>query len=211
MLWTFTYPEPGEVRARPGGAATVETIAGSLRRGAERRCAVAWEWPGEDGMLHALQALWQPGDSAVRPLDWQHRRLPLPTLDPRIGQAPWPLRVAIAVRGWHGQLLEHAEIAAGDDERAYRLEWAPPPGEPRLPITDLPCTLAVPDREHPDRVATLTLAGMTLPWRIDLDRETWAIWRRLSAGALLESLGGAEDACPRHGYACPWPATGRVR
>lgn len=211
MQWSFAYPDHGAVRAHPGDAPTVETIAGSLQRGAEPRCAVAWEWPGEDGMLHAMQAFWQPGAFAVRPLEWQHRRVPLPALDPRLGQAPWPLSVAIAVRGWHGQLLEYAEIAAGDGERSYRLEWASPPGEPRLPITDLPCSLSAPDREHPERAATLTLAGLTLPWRIDLDREVWPVWRRLSGTTLLERLGGPEGACPRHGYACPWPTTGRVR
>jgi hypothetical protein len=119
--------------------------------------------------------------------------------------------VAIAVRGWHGQLLERAEIITSGAEHSYSVQWAPPPGEPRLPITDLPCVLAVPERENPDRALTLTLAGLSLPWRIDLDCETWAIWRRLSGSVLLERLGGPEGACPRHGHTCPWPATGRVR
>ncbi|HWE63106.1 MAG TPA: hypothetical protein VHB98_15440 [Chloroflexota bacterium] len=211
-LWTLAYPEPGEVRARPGeGGPALERISGSLQLGTERRCAVTWDWPGEDGMLHTLQALWQPGELVVRPLEWSRRRRPFPTLDAQVGQAPWPLRVPIAVRGWHGQLLEHAEIVAVDEERSYPLQWGPPRGEPRLPVTDLPCTLTGPEREQPESGPTVTLAGLTLPWRIDLDRECWVLWRRFSATALLERLGGAEGACPRHGYGCPWPATGRVR
>lgn len=210
LLWTLNYPEPGEVRSRLNGAAA-ERIAGTLHLDSTRRCAVTWEWPGEDGMLHSLQAVWQPGEVVVRPLEWAHRRLPPSAPDPGGGQAPWPLCVAIAARGWHGQFLEHADIAADDGAHSYPVRWPPPPGEPRLPLTDLPCALAVPDREHPDRADTLTLAGLTLPWRIDLDRESWAIWRRFAASALLDRLGGPDGVCPRHGHACPWPATGRAR
>jgi hypothetical protein len=207
----LAYPEPGTVRAQYGEAATsVEAIAGTLQVAAERRYTVAWDWPGEDGMFHRVRAIWQPGELIVRPLEWLHQRRPFPTPDPRVAPVPWPLNVAITVRGWHDQLLEYAEIVASDAKRSYPVHWPPPHGRLRPPRTDLPCTLATPGREHPESMAALTLAGLTLPWRIDLDRQSWVIWRRFAGAALLDRLGAPAGTCPRHGHSCPWPASGRM-
>jgi hypothetical protein len=118
--------------------------------------------------------------------------------------------VSIFAHGWHGQLLEFIDIAAVEGDRAYPINWDPPVGNPRLPRTDLPCALV---EEHTAGVAAdsqLTLAGLSLPWIIDVDRSSWAIWRRLSGVALLDAVGGAAGACPRHGMHCSWPATGRT-
>lgn len=208
--WTLAYPEPGEMRARLRVAGPrFDTIAGSFHEGAERRCIVAWDWPGEDGMQHTVRALWQPGEVVVRPLEWSRLRRPFPRPGGRGEVVPWPLRVHIHARGWHRQLLEKAELEAGDDGHIYPVLWPPPPGEPRLPETELPCALTGLDRQ-PDSAPALILAGLPLPWQINLDREAWPVWRRFSAGALLDALGGPGGVCPRHGHSCPWPATGRA-
>lgn len=207
--WSLSYPESGEICARLSGApARMETIVGSFRDGADRRTAARWERPGEDGMLHETRALWQPGEVIVRPLEWAHMRRPLDALG--ADAVPWPLRVRIAVRGWHHQPLERAEIDARDGVVPCPVVWGPPPGELRLPATELPCAIVAPDRRHPDAAPSIVLAGLTLPWHIDLDREAWAIWRRFAAGTLVEALGGLDGHCPRHGRDCPWPATGRT-
>lgn len=214
--WAIRYPDPGEVRLDLRGTGTLmERIAGSYLQGAERRCAVGWDWPGEDGMLHIMWVVWQPGEVIVRPLEWVRQRRPFPLLPGGVADVPWPLRVRITARGWHNQTLERGTIEASDGATAYPVEWAPPPGLPRLPRTDLPCALTTMHqpgmpRGAPDAPA-IALAGLTLPWQIDLDREAWAPWRRLDGSALLASLGGPSGSCPRHGAACPWPATGRTR
>lgn len=208
-IWLIGYPEPGEIRFRPYGGpeAAIEEIAGTLHEGADRRCAVAWEWPGEDGMLHALRLFWQPGETFVRPIEWMRSRRPLPGPPARSDSIPWPLRVRLYASGWHGQTLERAELEAVDGSRDYPIRWDVPPGEPRLPLTELPCSL---DHRGGEVIPALILAGLTLPWRIDLDREAWAVWRRISAGDLLRQLGGPSGMCPRHGRICPWPITGRI-
>ena len=63
-IWLVGYPEPGEAVFQPyGGPETgIETISGALHEGADRHLAVTWEWPGEDGMLHSMRLLWQPGE-----------------------------------------------------------------------------------------------------------------------------------------------------
>ena len=160
-------------------------------------------------MLHTLQAAWQLGEVVVRPLDWIRSRQPFPILMSRAGQAPWPLHVCIHVHGWHDQLLERADLEALDGTTSYPIRWEPPLGEPRLPTTELPCTITSYGRRTGEGLPALILAGLTLPWRIDLDRDAWNIWRRLSAGDLLRLLGGPGGACPRHGNLCPWPYTGR--
>lgn len=209
--WLISYPDPGEVRLRPYGDQDprIEQVAGAFYEGADRRVIVQWDWPGEDGMMHSLRLGWQPGEILVRPVDWARLRQPLPVVDARTGDAPWPLRVRIRVRGWHGQLLERTELEATDGSRAFPVRWEPPLGEPRLPETELPCSLTNLDRQGNISPA-LILAGLTLPWRIDLDRDAWVVWRRLSAGDLLRTLGGPTIVCPRHGRVCPWPVTGRV-
>ena len=209
--WALAYPEPGAIRARlSAGEPRIEAIAGSYQDGAERRCTVAWEWPGEDGMLHSMHALWQPGEVIARPLEWSRLRRPLSLVAVGLEPTPWPLRVRIYARGWHNQLLDRAEIEATDGGTAVAVRWPPPPGEPRLPETELPCVLTSLDRQQRDGAAALTMAGLTLPWRIDLDHEAWAVWRRFGADALLERLGGSDGLCSRHGRNCPWPATGRT-
>jgi hypothetical protein len=210
--WLLSYPEPGELRLRSVVVPSTppEGIAGAFHEGAERRCMVAWEWPGEDGMFHSLRLLWQPGEVIVRPIDWVRDRQPFPTTTSLPDAVPWPLRVRIRARGWHGQILERAELEAADGARAFPIRWEPPLGEPRLPVTELPCSLTMLDRQGSDGIPALSLAGLTLPWRIDLDRDAWAVWRRLSAGDLLRRLGGPKGICPRHGRPCPWPITGRI-
>jgi hypothetical protein len=211
-MWLIGYPEPGEAVFQPYGGpeAGIETITGALREGADRHLAVTWEWPGEDGMLHSMRLLWQPGEVIVRPIDWVRVRRPFPSAIPRSDAVPWPLRVRIYASGWHGQTLERAELEVVDGAREFPIRWDPPIGEPRLPATDLPCNLTALDRQADDAPTALILAGLTLPWRIDLDRDAWPLWRRLSAGDLLRRLGGPQGACPRHGRLCPWPITGRI-
>src|SRR5262249_38069862 len=116
-IWLLRYPEPGEVRMRlsyGGEGSQVEAMAGSLHDGAERRCLLGWDWPGEDGMLHTLRTSWQPGEIHVRPIEWVRLRQPFPASAARPNAVPWPYRVRIRARGWHGQLLDRIELEATD-------------------------------------------------------------------------------------------------
>ena len=122
---------------------------------------------------------------------------------------PWPLRVSLDAHGWHGQTLDRAEIQACDGPIRLPMSWEGPEGEPRPPISDLPCAVTVLGNRAGEGIPALILAGLTLSWRIDLDRDAWAVWRRLSAADLLCRLGGPGGVCPRHGAACPWPLTGQ--
>lgn len=207
-IWRIEYPAAGEVLLRPFGGPhpLEETITGALREEGPRRLLLAWEWPGEDGMRHVLRGAWEVGEVVTRALDWVRSRQAV-----RADAIPWPLRVRVDAHGWHEQTLERAEIQAYDGPTAIPIEWGMPQGEPRAPITTLPAALTTLGRYAGEGVPAIILAGLTLAWRIDLDRDAWAVWQRLSAGELLHQLGGPGGVCPRHGTLCPWPAGGRER
>jgi hypothetical protein len=199
----------------------LEFFVGDLQESnAERRCAVSWEWPGDDGNLHTSAVTWQPGETFVRPLTWWRRRRPLPGPAPDSAIPPWPLTVVLDVRGSHGHLLERASIRArkmpttaellahsGSAGTEYEVSWTAPWGQYRLPQTDLPCQLSSIAVAAGHHEPALLLAGLTLAWRIDLDREAWFLWRRLGGSELLRALGGGAG-CPEHGMECPWPSKG---
>jgi len=209
-IWHIEYPNPGEALLRPfGGPHPLgEALSCILRDNGPGRMLLAWDWPGEDGMRHVLRTAWEVGEVVVRPLDWVRGRQP-PGDRAADGPAiPWPLRVRIDAHGWHGQTLERADVQAGDGPTAFPIHWEGPHGEARVPATDLPCALTALTRQAGEKIPALILAGLTLPWRIDIDRDAWAAWRRVSAGELLNQLGGPDGLCPRHGLRCRWPATG---
>jgi hypothetical protein len=181
----------------------------------EGRLTAHWVWPGEEGMRHSLDLSWQPGDSLVRAMEWVRQRVfPAPG---GVGPAPLATSVMVSGRAWHHQLLDQIDLAleqangtsVGPRTR-LPLEWTVPYGVPRLPITTAPCALS--SVRYPDgtRMPALIVAGLTLPWQIDLDREAWPVWQRIGADDLLSALGGPRQYCPRHGRACPWPETGAV-
>ncbi|HVC82191.1 MAG TPA: hypothetical protein VNL35_17000 [Chloroflexota bacterium] len=209
-IWHIEYPGPGEAVLRPFGGPNPlgETLSGILRDEGPRRMMLAWDWPGEDGMRHLLRTAWELGEVVVRPLDWVRGRQPPGDLAAGAGGIPWPLRVRIDAHGWHGQTLERAEIQANDGSTGFPILWEGWHGALRVPATDLPCAITSLGRRAGEGIPALILAGLTLPWRIDIDRDAWTAWRRLAAGDLLDRLGGPGGVCPRHGARCPWPATG---
>lgn len=209
--WRVSFEKAGELRMVPAtanglGGDVIQgrfPLAGEPGDGVDGPLMVARHWPGEDGMLHMLRLTWHMGEIAVYPAGWGRTRSAWPeraTAD----QVPWPHSLPIVALGREGQLLDQIMVEVADS----RLHWGPPPGEPRIPNTDIPCSLVVGDRH---RAVELILAGLPLAWQIDLDREAWSIWRRLNASEMLSALGGPRGACPRHGMTCPWPATGRSR
>ena len=209
-IWHIEYPAPGDALLRPFGGPhpLEETVSGTLRDEGRRRMLLNWEWPGEDGMRHVFRAAWEIGDTVVRPLDWVRNRQPTSGPLGNGNGRPWPLRVRIDAHGWHGQTLERAEIRALDGPAHIPILWDGRQGEPRIPRTELPCVMTALSRRDGETTPAVSLAGLTLPWTIDVDRDAWTVWRRLSAHELLHGLGGPAGQCPRHGKHCPWPTTG---
>jgi hypothetical protein len=210
-IWHIEYPAPGEILLRPFGGPhpLQEAVTGMLRDEDRRRMLLNWEWPGEDGMRHTFRGAWEIGDTVTRPLDWVRTRQPSASGSISNGNpGPWPLRVRLDIYGWHGQTLERAEILAADGQTRMPVLWDARQGEPRIPRTELPCAMTALSERDGERVPALSLAGLTLPWRIDVDRDAWPVWRRLSADTLLYELGGPSGQCPRHGSFCPWPTQG---
>jgi hypothetical protein len=209
-IWRIDYPGPEEVLLRPFGGAhpLEEAVGGTLREAEPRRMLLHWEWPGEDGMHHLFRGAWEVGEVVVRPLDWVRSRRPHSDPSGHAAGGPWPLRLRVDAHGWHGQTLERAEIQVEDGLISFPIRWDGRHGEPRTPLTEIPSAITALGRHAGEGPPALILAGLTLPWRIDLDHDAWAVWRRLSADQLLYGLGGPAGACPRHGAHCPWPAAG---
>jgi hypothetical protein len=199
------------IAGRSRGEESVEGVP----RTSEGRIATSWVWPGEEGMRHSLYLTWQPGERLVRAMEWVRlRAMPGPetTIPDR---APTAASLEIFARAWHHQALDQigliVEQVHGNRKEArtrYTLDWAPPSGTPRLPITETPCMLS--SVHYPDgtQAPALIVAGLTLPWVIDVDREAWPVWKRVAGSELLAQVGGPAGECPRHGRACPWPETG---
>jgi hypothetical protein len=194
-----------------------ESIEG-VPRTSEGRLTASWVWPGEEGMRHSLYLTWQPGESIVRAMEWARLRV-VPPPETAADTAPRALSLEVYARAWHNQLLDQIGLIVkqaeeGDVRKEPRarlpLDWSVPFGVPRLPITTVPCALS--SLRYPDgtRAPALIVAGLTLPWLIDLDREAWPMWQRLGANDMLRDLGGPQEECPRHGRHCPWPCTGSV-
>jgi hypothetical protein len=209
--WRLTFERAGDVRLVPvTGTGSVTDVVyghypleGEPGDGIDGPLMVARYWPGEDGMLHTLRLTWHMGEVAVYPATWARTRGEFPESSSP-DQVPWPHSLPIVAMGRDGQLLDQAMVEVA----GTRLQWRPPVGGPRLPDTDLPCSLVMGDERQ---AAELILAGLPLPWKIDLDREAWPIWRRLDAGAMLSALGGPRATCPLHGVSCSWPLRGRSR
>jgi hypothetical protein len=192
-----------------------ESIEG-VPRNSEGRLTAAWVWPGEEGMRHSLYLSWQPGEYLVRAMEWVRLRV-MPSPGPSGVDLAVAMSMEVFARAWHNQLLDQIGLAIeqvigeGKDLRVrLPIEWTAPFGAPRLPITEAPCTLS--SVRYPDGTSApaLIIAGLTLPWLIDVDREAWPLWQRLGGSDLLHQAGGPWGDCPRHGRTCPWPETGSI-
>jgi hypothetical protein len=192
-----------------------ESLEG-VPRNSEGRLTASWVWPGEEGMRHSLYLSWQPGEYLVRALEWARQRV-LPAVEPAAADPAAAMSLEVFARAWHNQLLDQIglaleQVASGGNGRRTRLplEWTVPFSAPRLPITEAPCALS--SVHYPDgtRAPALIVAGLTLPWLVDVDREAWPMWQRIGGSDLLHQVGGPQGDCPRHGRACPWPETGSV-
>jgi hypothetical protein len=200
------------VAARSRGEESIEGVP----RNSEGRLTAGWVWPGEEGMRHSLYLNWQPGEYLVRAMEWARLRVippPETTADP----VPAAMSLEVFARAWHNQVLdqiglsiERVDTGGKGSRTRLPLEWTVPFGAPRLPISEAPCALS--SVRYPDGAGApaLIVAGLTLPWLIDVDREAWPMWQRIDGDGLLCEAGGPLDECPRHGRDCPWPRTGSI-